>query len=282
MSPNSRPTFPGEVQGGYKDRKARAHNRRRRAWYLRPAPSPFSARCYSLRSEGHRRGPRRGRSAVEGRKERAVPLGSRSFASLWGRGWKYPLIVGKMLGRTNDLREFWPQAPQSRGGLARPGEGENDGTPDGRQAIREPGRPPESVIASSRAHLGSRPDNSEPALPSPGLFNPYAAHVDADPEFDAPVRGAGYWGKIAGRDVSLILHRRAAGPLRVYASVGQIIGVRAIPAVSTIFAALGPPLLRSPTPCAAIRGRPGAYRRSLRRRPGSAAASGSAGRQRDD
>jgi len=108
MSPNSRPTFPGEVQGGYKDRKARAHNRRRRAWYLRPAPSPFSARCYSLRSEGHRRGRRRGRSAVEGRKERAVPLGSRSFASLWGRGWKYPLIVGKMLGRTNDLREFWP------------------------------------------------------------------------------------------------------------------------------------------------------------------------------
>jgi hypothetical protein len=69
MSPNSRPTFPGEVQGGYKDRKARADNRRRRAWYLRAAPSPFSARCYSLRSEGHRSGPAKGAALLKGEKK---------------------------------------------------------------------------------------------------------------------------------------------------------------------------------------------------------------------
>ena len=69
MSPNSRPTFPGEVQGGYKDRKARAHNRRRRAWYLRPAPSPFSARCHSLRSEGLAADPAEGVALLKGEKK---------------------------------------------------------------------------------------------------------------------------------------------------------------------------------------------------------------------
>jgi len=59
------------------------------------------------------------------------------------------------------------------------------------------------------------------------LRDHYVAHFDTHAEFDSPVTGAGYWGKVARRRRASHPPLARSRPLRVSASVRQVIGMRA-------------------------------------------------------